>query len=245
MSITLPRKLEHFRHDDIVHLIKELNSQYDLPHRGSWGEGIPDLEEPITRQVVEVAIARDLKTVWGQCVYYYRMGASRIHLVLSPRLFQNYRRNECIFVKENPIPNIEVYTLPNNRFPIILPNGRPPIYHKTKINDTNSNASKHVAIWPFLASKSENAKPKIKQLMEKDVDTQTVDDADVTDDADDTLIIESSLFSDDKAEVHCEGKKHLCIACQMGALKDEAISCKQYGWIIQKELASRQRLCAF
>lgn len=182
MSITLPSKLEHFRHDDIVHTLKELNSQYDLPRRGSWGGGIPDLEEPITRQVVEVAIARDLKTVWGQCVYYYRMGASHIHLVLSPRLFHNYTKNECVFVKENPVPNVEVYMLPDNRLPFI-------VSHKPKIKQTKNvkPTSKHVAIWPFLASKAENTNPKSKTIVKNNIADQPT--YSFTDDMDDTDLV--------------------------------------------------------
>lgn len=238
MSIILPSKLEHFRHDDIVHLIKELNSQYDLPHRGSWGKGIPDLEEPITRQVVEVAIARELKTVWGQCVYYYRMGASHIHLVLSPRLFRNYKTDECTFVKENPVPNVEVYMLPDNRLPII-------VFHKATVKQAKGvkpNLSKHVAIWPFLASRSETENPKIKDV-KNDIVAQTTDYS-ITDDTDDEVMIEPSLLSDANQEVHLE-QKPICIDCKTCVCQDEAVFCKQHGWIISKALASEQRLCAF
>lgn len=115
MEILLPKTLKQFDHDDIVKILKRLNSRFRQPHRASWSQGVPDLEEPITREVVEVALSRDLKTAWGQCLYYYRMGASQIHLVLSPRLFISYRKDECSFVRENPIPNVVVYTLPDIR----------------------------------------------------------------------------------------------------------------------------------
>jgi len=103
--------LKHFSHSQILRILKQLNTQYKDASHGSWSESWPDLEEPITRQVVEVALS-DLKKAWGQCLYYYRMGASEIHLVLSPKLFLDYENNESAFVRENPILNVAVYTLP-------------------------------------------------------------------------------------------------------------------------------------
>ena len=87
MKIVLPKTLKQFAHNDIVRILKRLNSRFSLPLRASWPQSVPDLEDQITREVVEVAVSRELKTSWGQCLYYYRMGASRIHLVLSPKLF--------------------------------------------------------------------------------------------------------------------------------------------------------------
>jgi len=238
LSIVLPSKLEHFRHDDIVHLIKNLNTQYDLPNRGSWGDGIPDLEEPITRQVVEIAIARDLKTVWGQCVYYYRMGASHIHLVLSPRLFHNYIKNECSFTKENPVPNVEVYMLPDNKLPLV-------VAHKAKVKQTEGpkqKIPKHVPIWPFLASKAEKSKVKetVKSIAPLGCSMTNADD-----DVDTDLRVEPGFLSDPKLEIQTERSKPLCIDCKTGSRENETISCRKYAWIIVKELASKQRLCAF
>lgn len=116
MEIVLPKTLKQFAHDDIVRILKRLNSRFRQPHRASWPQGVPDLEEPVTREVVEVAVARDLRIAWGQCLYYYRMGASQIHLVLSPRLHISYKKDECSFVRENPIPKVIVYELPDIRF---------------------------------------------------------------------------------------------------------------------------------
>ena len=116
MKIVLPKTLKQFAHDDIVRVLKRLNPKFSSSHRASWPQGIPDLEEPVTREVVEVAVSRDLRTAWGQCLYYYRMGASQIHLVLSPKLFIGYKKDECAFVRENPIPKVNVYELPDIRF---------------------------------------------------------------------------------------------------------------------------------
>jgi len=115
MKIVLPKTLKQFAHNDIVRILKRLNSRFSLPLRASWPQSVPDLEDQITREVVEVAVSRELKTSWGQCLYYYRMGASRIHLVLSPKLFINYTKAECSFVRDNPIPNVDVYALPDIR----------------------------------------------------------------------------------------------------------------------------------
>lgn len=209
MSLILPAKLEQFRHDDIVRLIKQLNSKYELPRRGSWGQGIPDLEEPITRAVVEVAIARELKTVWGQCLYYYRLGASHIHLVLSPKLFRQYRTNECTFIKENPITNVDVYMLPDTRLPFI-------VSHKFKRKQTKN--------------KDVKSPDSIDKGTDEDIDN---DDLEMTNE-DDVGLIALNLLSDNP-----------CSNCKAGTAQGEGIFCKRYGWIIVKELADKQRLCAF
>jgi hypothetical protein len=115
VEIVLPKTLKQFSHDQICKILKRLNSRFSSALRGSWPKGLPDLEDPVTREVVEVAVSRELKTSWGQCLYYYRMGASEIHLILSPRLFLQYKNDESGFIRENPIPNVVVHTLPDIR----------------------------------------------------------------------------------------------------------------------------------
>lgn len=111
MSLNLPEKISKYAHDDIVKILIELNPTFFHPNRGSWQQGIPDLENPI-REVVEVALTK-LRDAWGQCLYYYRSGATHVHLVLSPRLFVEYQIKEVSFIKANPIPEVDVYKLPS------------------------------------------------------------------------------------------------------------------------------------
>jgi len=110
MSLKIPDVLEHYWHDAIVKVLIKLNPQYHSPNRGSWLEGVPDLEDA-DREVVEVALT-NLRDSWGQCLYYYRMNATHIHLVLSPKLYIDYQNKERAFIRANPIPNADVYTLP-------------------------------------------------------------------------------------------------------------------------------------
>lgn len=110
MKLILPKILDKFSHDEIVKTLMELNPRFYRPNRGSWRQGIPDLEDA-SREVVEVALTK-LRDAWGQCLYYYRSGATCVHLVLSPRHYLDYTTKESAFIKANPIPNVEVHALP-------------------------------------------------------------------------------------------------------------------------------------
>jgi len=110
MKLILPKSLDKFHHDEIVKTLIELNPTFYRPDRGSWPQGIPDLENP-SREVVEVALTH-LRDAWGQCLYYYRSGATCVHLVLSPKHYLEYTTKELAFINANPIPNVEVHALP-------------------------------------------------------------------------------------------------------------------------------------
>jgi len=112
LEIKIPDRLDKFRHDDIVKAIATLNPKLREADRTSWRESIPDLEEPLEHIAVEVEL-NGLQASWGQCLYYYRMGAKEIHLILSPKLKEEYDKKESKFVRENPIPNVIVYALPS------------------------------------------------------------------------------------------------------------------------------------
>lgn len=107
MKLILPKRLDKFSHDEIVKTLIELNPRFYHPNRGSWQQNVPDLEDP-SREVVKVALIK-LRDAWTQCLYYNRSGATRIHLVLSPRQYLDYKTKES---KISSIPNVEVYTLP-------------------------------------------------------------------------------------------------------------------------------------
>lgn len=109
--IKIPRELEFVDHSSIVKEIKKLNPNYAESSRSSWPESTPDLDDPIKRSIVEVELS-SLRDGWGQCLYYYRMGASAIHFVLSPVLYKEYGKKEDSFIRENPLSNVKVYSLP-------------------------------------------------------------------------------------------------------------------------------------
>lgn len=115
----IPEELEGYKHDEIVASIQKLNPTFKQPTRTAWPNALPDLEDPRTRAVVEVELS-DLRAGWGQCLYYYRMGASKIHFVLAPNLYKEYGDKENKFIRENPIPLVTVYSLP----PIIIPSSQ-------------------------------------------------------------------------------------------------------------------------
>lgn len=132
MSLKLPEYLEHYWHDAIVKNIIKLNPRFHNPNRGSWLEGIPDLEDA-SREVVEVALT-NLRDSWGQCLHYYRMNATHIHLVLAPKLYLDYQNKEKAFIKQNPIPNVDIYALP------AIPEHDKPIRIEKKQRERNPKA---------------------------------------------------------------------------------------------------------
>jgi len=110
LEIELPDKLKSLRHDDIVEAILELNPGFEKASKSSWAASIPDLEHPLKRIAVEIELT-SLSSAWSQCLEFYREGATEIHLILAPKLYQTYQGKEEVFVRENPIPNVIVHSL--------------------------------------------------------------------------------------------------------------------------------------
>jgi hypothetical protein len=201
-------------------MLKQLNTLYDYPARGSWSESWPDLEEPITRQVVEVALT-DLKKAWGQCLYYYRMGASRIHLVLSPKLFLDYKNNESAFVRENPIPNVDVYTLPQ-----ILVR----VSHKVKVKPKRKPVKSPML--KFIITDEE------KENMSKTFGYEGYHTIDLDADIDDPSMTETLELAETPTK---DGK--YCFDCPEFANEGVKGVCKKFNWAIVLELAKRDAVC--
>ena len=112
MEIEIPTILTSFNHNDIVEEILKLNPQLHKPQKAAWPQGLPDLEEPFQHIAIEVELS-DLRRGWGQCLYYYRMGAREVHFILAPTLYKEYENKEDGFISENPVPNVRVYNLPS------------------------------------------------------------------------------------------------------------------------------------
>lgn len=111
MEVKIPDALDGYTHGAVVKSLLKCNRQLKVPSRTGWVVNVPDLVHKRRRIAVEVELS-DLTVGWGQCLSYYRQGALEIHLVLSPRLHAHYEKNEERFIKENPMPNIKVYSLP-------------------------------------------------------------------------------------------------------------------------------------
>jgi len=111
LEIKIPTTLTSFNHNDIVEEIIKLNPQLHKPQKAAWPQSLPDLEEPFQHIAVEVELS-DVRNGWGQCLYYYRMGAREVHFILAPSLYKEYKRKEEVFINENPLPNVRVYKLP-------------------------------------------------------------------------------------------------------------------------------------
>lgn len=112
MEIKIPNRLFSTNHNDVVKRILKLNPQLHKPQRAAWPQGLPDLEEPISRQVIDIEF-RNLTAAWKRCIYYSRLGAAKIHLILEPKLFEAYIKNKGWYLEAYPLSNIEVYTLPH------------------------------------------------------------------------------------------------------------------------------------
>jgi hypothetical protein len=225
-----------------VRLIKKLNCEFKQARRGSWGRGIPDLEEPVSRQVVEVAIARELKTVWGQCLYYYRLGASHTHLVLSPRLYREYKDNENVFVRENPIPNVQVYMLPDTRVPLEVVH-KESMANKFPVKPRVPHAARNFVVNEARHAKVQRDEKEISPAdarvffaFDKDVDEMDMENGSVNE--------PGISFSEGKEEIQEYGSPP-CVDCKTGVPEREMLFCKKHGWLIVKGLAAKQRLCAF
>jgi len=159
MELNLPTKLDKYAHDDIVRVLMQLNPRFFRPDRGSWQQGIPDLEDSY-REVVEVALT-NLRDAWGQCLYYYRSGATRVHLVLSPKHYLDYKTKETVFIKTNPIPNVEVHALPE--LPIksyLLPKNRKKPVHVPEIGFIITDEDKEKALNKNKPKEKPREKPK-------------------------------------------------------------------------------------
>ena len=141
MEITLPETISEPSHGGIVKALIELNQGFTVPSRSQWPKYVPDLVHAEKRIAVEVELT-DLLKAWGQCLSYYRLGAKEVHLVLPPKLFRQFERDEKSFIKKNPLPSIRVYELPL----VEKIRGRPPVEkERTIMVTTRDPVEKFVA----------------------------------------------------------------------------------------------------
>ena len=227
MSLKIPKSLEHYWHDDIVAVIKHLNPQYHSPNRASWLESIPDLEDA-DRQVVKVALT-NLRNSWGQCLYYYRLSAAHIHLVLSPNLYLDYQNREKAFIKANPIPNVDIYALP------AIPEHDKPKRAKNNQRERRPEAK-------FTVTKEESKI--LKRVEQPKFDSKKGLNIGIDDDK-----FEFGEYP--KVEVIKEAPKlplterFTCSKCK-DLIKEENCSypvCQKYNWEIAPALAERDAVC--
>jgi len=111
MAITIPKKIEKLSHGGVVKALLKANKGFTVPSRTEWPKHVPDLVYTKEKITVEVEMT-DLEKGWGQCLSYYRLGSEQIHLILPPKLYQQFLNDEKNYVVRNPIPNIEVHKLP-------------------------------------------------------------------------------------------------------------------------------------
>lgn len=167
MEITIPKRVTKASHGAIVKSLLELNEGFTEPSRTQWPKHVPDLVQSVKRIVVEVEMT-NLVNAWGQCLSYHRLGAKEIHLVLPPKLFRQFERDEKIFAKKNPLPNIHIYELPI----IKKTRGRPPIKREKMIKVTKRDPAEkfsegeklplYKVPWPKEVEESEEDTPIIK-----------------------------------------------------------------------------------
>ena len=227
MSLKIPELLDHYWHDDIVKVLIKLNPQYHSPNRGSWLEGIPDLEDA-DREVVEVALT-SLRDAWGQCLYYYRMNAFHIHLVLAPKLYIDYQNKEKAFINANPIPLVDVYALPE-------------IPARPKPNKTAKTKPIRKPEAKFTVTKEESEI--LKQAEQPKFDSKKGLNIGIDDD-------KFELGEHPKVEVIEEAPKpplkdrHTCSKCKE-LIREENCPypvCRKYNWEIALDLTERDAVC--
>lgn len=111
MAFIIPKKIEKLTHGGVVKALLVENREYTVPNRTNWPKHVPDLVHRTKKITVEIELS-DLDRAWGQCLSYYRLGSDKIHLLLTPNLFQQYEQDERSYVAKNPIPNITIHKLP-------------------------------------------------------------------------------------------------------------------------------------
>ena len=109
--IKTPRNLRSYRHALIIKKLKALNPRFKPAQSGSWQTVVPLLEEPISREVIELEL-RNIEVAWKRCQKLAKVGAAKIHLVLHPKLYDVYEKQKCVFVREHPMHIVELYKLP-------------------------------------------------------------------------------------------------------------------------------------
>ena len=227
MSLKIPEILDHYWHDDIVRTIMRMNPQFHLPNRGSWLQGIPDLEDA-NRGVVEVALT-DLRNSWGQCLYYYRMNASHIHFVLAPKMYLDYQNKEKAFIKANPIPKVDVYMLP-----VIPVNSKPK--KRTKTKHVRKPEAK------FTVTKEETET--LKQIEQPKFDSEEGLNIDIDDDK---FEVGEYIEVETIAEVTIPSLENgdTCSSCKE-LVREEGCPypvCRKYNWEIAQDLTKRAMVC--
>lgn len=250
MSLNLPVSIDKFSHEDIVRILIKLNPRFYRPNRGSWPQGIPDLENA-NREVVEVALTK-LRDAWGQCLYYYRSGATHIHLVLSPKHYLDYKTKEITFIKANPLPNVTVYVLPELKIKsFLLPKKRKvdKIVHvpvpKLGFIITDEDREKEEK----LLEKSKLIKKKTKKLLQSlpqetkpRVEPQfIIEDPELEGDID----LEKYYAQFKPKELEQVFTKNHCVDCGDFKLGKNSgkYYCAKYLWIIDHDLAERDAVC--
>ncbi len=114
MIIKTPVKLEGYFRAYIIRRLKVLNPRFDYPNTASWQTVKPTLEESISREVIEIEL-KNLDLAWQRCHKLTKNGASKIHLVLHPKLYEEAKKAKPNFITENPTAKLEIYSLPQKK----------------------------------------------------------------------------------------------------------------------------------
>ena len=177
MEIIIPKKIEKLSHGGVVKALLEANKGFTVPSRTEWPKHVPDLVHKTKRVTVEVEMT-NLETGWGQCLSYYRLGSKTIHLILPPKLYQQFLNDEENYVVRNPIPNIEVHKLPIVQKRRGRPAKRKTVTRKVTTKDTEEKfyepkQKPFSRIRPWKKEEQETEKDYIKGLYEKVSITKT------------------------------------------------------------------------
>ena len=111
MKIEMPHKLEGYFRSAIIKQLKILNPQFDYANTASWQIVKPTLEEPVSREVIELEL-KNVDFAWQRCLKLTKTGASRVHLVLHPKLYETAKKLKSSYIIDNPIAHLELYSLP-------------------------------------------------------------------------------------------------------------------------------------
>lgn len=220
-KLKLPTHNEEFRRSDIVKAIEQLNPCFHKPYRASWSEQIPDLENPITRDVVRVELL-DFDRAWKDCLYYQANGAQKIHLVLSSKAFLDYEDQENILLQESLCKAIDMYLLP----PVTCRRIR-----RTTKDVKLEKGDVRVKIQPEAVLDPLEIPVVVKPTGEIEVGLGV------------KVVLDKSFKPPMKRldEIKRDGK--YCVDCESFVEEGETGSCKEYKWTMNLDLARRDTLC--